>query len=152
GVQPQNVFVNNDISHTYTFSVGAITTTGSLIKQGPGTLVLANDNTYANVTLSGGTIQIGNGGTSGSLNGDITNSGLLAFNRSGNLTYTGVISGTGAVSVAGGLNLTLTGVNTYTGATSIAAGSTLILGGTSGTLAIGTAITNSGTLSLARSM
>ena len=41
---------------------------GSLVQNGPGALILIATNTYAgSTTISGGTLQLGAGGTSGSL-------------------------------------------------------------------------------------
>jgi len=51
----------------------------ALTKTGSGTLILSANNTYSGgTTISAGTLQIGNGGTSGSIVGDITNNGTLA--------------------------------------------------------------------------
>ncbi len=69
----------------------------SLTQAGPGTLVLTGTNTYSGgTTISGGTLPIGNGGTGGSVAGNIVDNGALIFNRSNALTYAGVISGTGS--------------------------------------------------------
>ena len=92
-----------------------------------GKLVLANTMAAASTIIGlEGTLQIGNGGTSGSLNGDLENNGLLVFDRSDALHHNRVISGTGDVTVAGGA-ITLSGMNTFTGATTIDAGATLAL-------------------------
>src|SRR5262249_58331361 len=48
-----------------------------------GTTILTADSTYTGGTaISAGTLQLGNGGTTGSIVGDVTNNGTLAFNRS----------------------------------------------------------------------
>jgi fibronectin-binding autotransporter adhesin len=108
---------------------GAISGTGAVNQIGTGTTVLTADNTYTGgTTISAGTLQIGNGGTTGSLVGNVTDNGALAFNRSDVTTFDGVISGTGTVNESGTGTTILTGANTYTGATSINAGTLLIDG------------------------
>lgn len=96
---------------------------GSLTKSGDGTLVLAGANGYTGgTTISGGTLQLGNGSSSGSLTGNVLNNGTLAFNRPDDITFLGAISGTGAVVQAGTGTTSLSGTQTYTGATTINAG------------------------------
>ena len=99
--------------------------------------VLTGNNTYAGITtISAGTLQIGNGGTSGSVAGNITDTGALIFNRSDALTYGGVISSTGTLTQAGAGTTILTGANTYSGGTTISAGTLQIgNGGTTGAVA-----------------
>ena len=130
---------------------GAVSGTGTLTKAGAGTLTLTGTNTYTGGTsISSGTLQIGNGGTSGSILGDIANSAVLAFNRSDALTYAGVISGTGSLTQAGTGTLTLSGTNSYTGGTTISSGTLQIgNGGTSGSIT-GNVLDN-GTLTFNRS-
>ncbi len=108
----------------------AITGTGTLAKQGVGTLILTGTNDYSGpTTISGGTLQIGSGGTTGTLgSADVTNDGTLIFSRSNAMTVANVITGTGAVIQAGPGITTLTGTNSYSGATTVSAG-TLALSG-----------------------
>jgi fibronectin-binding autotransporter adhesin len=71
-------------------------------KQGSGTMILTANNTYGgNTTISGGILQLGNGGTTGMIAGNVVNNGVLAFNRSDNITFAGDISGSGAVAYMG---------------------------------------------------
>jgi len=87
-------------------------------------------------TISGGTLQIGNGGTTGSLNplSSIVDNAALAFNRTDTITqgthFNSVISGAGGILQKGiGGTTILTGANTYSGNTTISNG-TLQLTGT----------------------
>ena len=116
---------------------GVISGTGSVTKSGAGTQTFTGDNTYTGTTtISAGTLQLGNGGTTGSVAGNIVDNAALVINRSNAVTLAGVISGTGSLTQAGTGTTTLTGTNTYTGGTTISAG-TLQLGngGTTGSIA-----------------
>jgi len=109
-------------SDTYTFG-GVIVGSGAFVQMGPGTTILAANNFYfGGTTISAGTLQLGNGGTSGGIVGDVLNNGTLAVNRSDVLTLRGVISGTGALQQNGTGTTILTGNNTYGGGTTINAG------------------------------
>ncbi|MFB9263711.1 autotransporter-associated beta strand repeat-containing protein [Bradyrhizobium erythrophlei] len=130
---------------------GRISGGGTLVKDGDGTLTLTGANNYSGgTTINAGTLQIGNGGTSGSIAGDVFNNGVLAFSRADTMSFGGNISGFGAVNQIGGGTTILTGTNTYAGNTFIQAG-TLQLGngGTSGSIAGG--VINNGVLAFNRS-
>jgi fibronectin-binding autotransporter adhesin len=139
---------------------GVVTTIGapivngssqSLTKVGGGTLILTGANTYSGgTTISAGTLQIGNGGTTGSIVGNVTDNSVLAFNRSNALTFDGVISGTGAVNQTGTGTTTLTADNKYTGGTTISAGA-LQLGNGGATGSIVGNVLNNGVLAVNRS-
>ncbi|WP_218244947.1 autotransporter domain-containing protein [Pseudomonas sp. 09C 129] len=95
----------------------------ALTKTGLGTLVLSADNTYSGgTTIADGTLQLGNGGNTGSIVGDVLNHGALAFNRNDSLTFTGAISGTGQVIQMGSGTTLLSGDNSYSGGTTLAGG------------------------------
>ena len=68
-------------------------------------------------------MQLGAGGTTGSIVGNVSNNGALAFNRSDTYTYGGTISGTGSATQQGNGTTILTANNTYTGGTTVDAGS-----------------------------
>ncbi|MDX3900374.1 MAG: autotransporter-associated beta strand repeat-containing protein [Sphingobium sp.] len=130
---------------------GAISGVGSLTQAGSGTTILTGDNSYTGgTTIAAGTLQLGNGGTSGGIVGDVANNGTLAFNRSDTVPFAGAISGSGAVTQAGIGTTVLTAANSYSGGTTISAG-TLQLGdgGTSGSI-VGN-VANNGTLAFNRS-
>jgi fibronectin-binding autotransporter adhesin len=107
---------------------------GALIKSGTGAsgrLILAGANTYAgNTTINTGTLQLGNGGTVGSLSTSsiITGSAgaTLAFNRSDTITsgvnFNSAIGGAIGVAQVGAGTVVLSSSSTYTGATSITNG------------------------------
>ena len=115
---------------------GIVSGTGAPTKIGTNTLTLTGDNTYTGTTtISAGTLQIGNGGTSGSIVGDVSDNGVPAINRSDAVTMGGVISGTGTLAKSGAGTLILTGENTYGGGTTISAGTLQIgNGGTTGSI------------------
>ncbi|MEO6848962.1 MAG: autotransporter-associated beta strand repeat-containing protein, partial [Chthoniobacterales bacterium] len=73
-------------------------------------------------TITGGTLQIGDGGTTGTLTGNITNNALLVVDRSDAVTLAGDIFGSGTLTQSGAGTLTLTGNNSYAGGTSITNG------------------------------
>ena len=142
-----------------TFTIpNPVTGTGTLEKLDVGTLTLTADNTFTgltitagNVILSGansyagntaitaGTLQIGNGGTTGSINANPVDLNSLTsgirFNRSDDVTFSNVITGSGftgnalnpaAVNKDGNNTLTLTAANTYTGTTRVGSGTIAI--------------------------
>jgi outer membrane autotransporter protein len=97
-------------------------------KTGTSTWALTGTGTVATPwSIQQGTLQIGNGGTSGSMIGDVADNGVLAFNRSDTLSFDGVVSGTGSVSQVGAGTTILTAANSYTGGTNVMAG-TLAVG------------------------
>lgn len=133
--------INTPSTATYSIDPGGQTVvfgtalggSAGLTKVGTGTLVLANDNSVSGTTtIQGGTLQVGNGGSSGAIgaNTGIVNNGALVYARTGSLFQGGVISGPGSLTVGGGLVLGLTGHHTYTGATTITGGSSLVFSGT----------------------
>lgn len=120
---------------------GDVSGSGNLTKSGAGSLILAGNAVHGGgTTVSAGILQIGSGGTTGTLTGDIANSGTVVFDRSDALSYGGVISGTGAVTKQGAGILNLTSGQSYSGATTVNAGSLRLVGGDN-RLPVGTAVT-----------
>ncbi len=100
----------------------------SITKSGSGLWILSGNNTATGtVHITDGTLQIGNGETTGSINGPVINNGTLIFNRSNSFTFNQIISGSGDLIKEGDGTLNLSGLNTYEGSTTINYG-TLQLG------------------------
>ena len=128
GATPAELTAGGDNTSTVFSGVieDGLTNATSLLKTGTGTLTLTGDNTYlGGTTISVGTLQLGDGGTSGSIVGEVVNNGALIVNRSDALTMTGNISGTGALTKIGAGTLILDGFNDYSGATNILQGGIL---------------------------
>lgn len=124
---------NRSDASTYSFAVSG---SGSVTKQGAGTLTLTGLSSYTGgSTITGGTLQIGDGGTTGAIAGNVVNNSAIIFNRSDASTYSGAISGSGTLMKQGGGKLTLAGSNSYSGLTTVSGG-TLALSG-SGTIGTG---------------
>lgn len=116
-----------------------------LTKIGSGTLTLTGNNAYfGTTTISAGTLQIGDGGTSGTLgSGGVINNSTLVFNRSDDITVANFIEGTGNLTKLGAGTLILTGGNSYSGTTTISAGTLQIgNGGRGATIGFGAIINN----------
>ncbi len=152
-VAPAGITVSNT-SLAYTINGGSkISGAGGLTKQGSGTLIFDNagaNDFSGNVSVSAGTLQLGNNDSGGSLpaTASVVDNGALVFNRSDTVTVPNVISGTGTVAQNGSGILNLSGANTFTGAVTVASGATLLLGNNLalGTTNGGTTIINGGTL------
>ncbi len=89
-------------------------TAANVAANGAGTVILGANNTYLGTTMiATGTLQVGTGGTTGSLGaGNVTNRGTLVFNRSDSYTVANNISGnTGNLLVRNG-NMTLLNAGT----------------------------------------
>jgi len=150
-----NVVDNANLSfnRSDTITVGnAISGSGTLTQAGAGTTILTGGNSYAGTTtITSGTLQIGNGGTTGTLgSGNVVDNAALSFNRSDSITVGNAISGSGTLTQAGAGTTTLSGVNTYAGGTTVSAGTLLVNGGavgvSSGTGSGTVLVNNSGTL------
>ena len=129
---------------------GAISGSGGVTHNAPGTLLLTGANTYTGATtVSAGTLVIGEAGSlnSGSYAGAIAvaSGANFVYSSSVDQTLSGVISGAGNFTKDTGVTstVTLTGANTYTGTTTVDAG-TLVIGngGTIGALGSGAVVDN----------
>ncbi|MEO6847188.1 MAG: autotransporter-associated beta strand repeat-containing protein, partial [Chthoniobacterales bacterium] len=113
----------NNASTTISQPLADGATPVSLGKVGNGTIVISADNTYTGGTvIQQGTLQIGAGGTTGSIVGNIVDNATLAFNRSDSYLFAGNISGTGQLQQIGHGALSLSGNNTYAGGTVLKSG------------------------------
>ncbi len=110
---------------------------GSWTKLGAGQITLTG--TYIDptntLTISNGTLQVGDGGTAGALSApgagvaSIANNATLAFNRSDAIEVGNLITGDGTLIQAGPGRLTLTNANTHTGSTIVNKGVLALSGG-----------------------
>lgn len=108
---------------------GAHSGTGTLSKTGSNSLTLTGSITHTGGTqIGGGMLQIGDGGTSGSLNGGpVTNAGSIRFNRSDFSSCDASISG-GTFSKLGAGTLVLSGNNSFGSGTLTLGGGTQNVG------------------------
>ena len=168
-LKPNTITV--DATGDYTFSgSGKFSGATVLTKTNSGTLTILTDNAYTGLTIiAQGTVQVGNGGSSGSLGtAAIQDNGTLTWNQSDNDILGVPISGTGQLIQAGPGSLILSATNTYGGGTTISAGTLQIstggsLGGgnitnnaalvfnSSGNNTVGSSISGSGSLTLSGS-
>lgn len=131
------MYLNLSAAGTYAGNLSGI---GSVTIEG-GPVTFAGTNTYTGGTFvhTYSTLI----GTTKSLQGAISNSGLVVFNQSNEGTFAGVISGSGNVEVSGLGTTIFSNANTYTGLTTIDNGGTLFV---SGSVLGNVDVANSGTL------
>ncbi|KGQ56327.1 hypothetical protein IE01_06925, partial [Gallibacterium anatis DSM 16844 = F 149] len=119
-------------SDNYTLD-NTVTGDGNLIQAGNGTTIVTKDNTYTGTTtINSGTLQVGNGSTSGDIgNGTVTvSSGAnLQINRSDSYILDNNVTGAGNLTQAGIGTTTVTKANTYTGKTTVSNGTLDIANG-----------------------
>jgi fibronectin-binding autotransporter adhesin len=116
--------------HGNTTFAGVISGRGGLTKMGAGDFTMTGSNTYGGMTrVEGGMLLVGDGGTTGTLAGDIAidNAGTLVFNRSDDIGFAGDISGGGVLHKAGNGLLTLTANSgAFTGTTRVTQGGLMV--------------------------
>ncbi|MEI7563970.1 MAG: autotransporter-associated beta strand repeat-containing protein, partial [bacterium] len=122
--------------NTTTEYAGIISGTHGITKTGSGIQTLSGNNTYTGTTtVNGGSLQLGSGGTSGSLSANSTivlnNSSRFKINRSDSVTQGvdfGAITGGGYVDLLGTGTTTLVGTNTFAQHLIISAGNLNLTG------------------------
>ena len=128
-LNPLSITVNNstaDYTFTSTGNNGSLTGVGTLTKANTGKLTIDVNNAMTGwVTISGGTLQVGNNDTLGAIGSPVTNNTSLVFDRSDSITVSSPIYGSGSVTMAGSGNLALTGSNSYAGLTIVSSTGTL---------------------------
>lgn len=149
-VNPSRITANATTDYVLTSfgANGSLTGQGTILKQNSGKLTIdVTNNLSGGALISAGTLQIGNGGTTGTAgSGNLTNNATLAFNRSDSLVVGNIIRGTGAVQLDGG-TVTLSGANEYSGQTRINAGVVVLPNATGlGSVSGGTVVANGGQL------
>lgn len=98
--------------------------TATITKSGPGTLIFSNENLYLQTTtISQGVLQMGNGGTTGSLSTtNVINNASLVINRQAPegfdiFDFNNIVSGSGSLTYSGPDTINVNGNSTYTGDT-----------------------------------
>lgn len=118
---------------------GDVSGQGTLTITGGGTVILTGDSSHTGGTtiVAGSTLQVGDGGTSGSLSGDVAVDGTLAFDRSDALTFSGLLSGSGAIRQLGSGRTVLTGNSSgFAGTTTVEDGILVVNGALGGDLVV----------------
>jgi len=113
-------FSESEINPALSTVTGIISGLGNVSVYGLGKTIFSADNTYSGGTFIDGsttTLQLGFGGTTGSVEGAITNNGTLTFDHSNDFTFVNDVSGGGKLVIDGQHTFTISGNNSYTGGT-----------------------------------
>ena len=138
-----NAAVNTITAAAGTTTIGSdVTASNGLTKAGPGTLIATGGMAGGQASVTAGTLQVGDGGTSGSLSGDVSLAGgtALAFNRADATSFSGNLTGSGSVRTDGS-HLSLQGAIGENVAVTNAGAATVTVGGS---LTGAASLTNSG--------
>jgi autotransporter-associated beta strand protein len=151
-----------DVQTGGTVAIGSVITgANGFIKSGAGVVRLTGENNFnGQITINGGSVVVGNGGTTGRINGNVQiNSGSLQFQNGDfagfSRTFGGDVQGSGSVLTSGTAGpgaeslLQVTGAWTHTGGTTISGGNNVLsignggaLGSISGNVSINNATAN----------
>ena len=117
--------LNGTGNQTFSGQIVDSSTAGINVTVKGGTQVFSTDQAYlGNTVITGGTLQLGNGGLTGSvITPTISNAGTLAINHSGTFSFTNQVSGTGGVLINGPGAVQFPNTYNYSGPTVVATGS-----------------------------
>ena len=91
-----------------------------ILKVQSGNWTFTDSESFTSTTISSGaSLQIGNGGTTGSLSGTIDDEGSLVIDTSGTVSLSSSITGAGSLLAEGGGKLVLSGDSSYSGGTTV---------------------------------
>ncbi len=148
---PTAIGVNSVVNYSFS-GAGKLSGTASLTKQGTGTLTLAesgadnftggvivnggtlilddaNSTIAGGLTITSGTVQIGNNDAVAALpSGNIQDDGVLVFDTTTNLAVGTAIAGAGSVIQMGTGKITFNAANTYSGSTVVSNGTLALTG------------------------
>ena len=128
-----------------------ISGTGNIVKWGSGKATLSGVNTYTGGTeINSGIVEVGNGGTSGTIGQPIINNATLSYNRSDDLQLD-PMTGSGNVVVSGGGMLTLFGDHTNLGQATVNNGTLAFAKTDTGAIAVMTNIINNAHVQITKS-
>lgn len=149
-IVPYNITVNaaNDYTFMTSSGNGSLNGQAGLTKLNSGRLTIdVTNNLSGPVTVSSGTLQVGNNDSLGSLgSGPVTNNATLSIMRGDTALNLGnTISGTGTVSFDGVGAVTISGNNSYSGSTLVNSGIVFLGSSTGfGTTNVGTSVASGG--------
>ncbi len=126
-VSPASVSFSNSATAYTLQGAGKISGGTALIKTLAARTVIATTNDFTGgTTISGGTLQLGDGATAnGSLgSGAVANNALLAFNPAVSQNFTNLVTGNGAIVVRNS-TVTLSAANSFSGGTTVSNAATL---------------------------